>query len=175
MTGVQLRDLAIWLALIVLAVAPAAAEDGSKIVLIVEAAWARAAPATAQPATAYLTIINEGTAADRLLSLSSPVAESVTLAEHKMENGVMTMSAVTPFKIEPGQSVVLKPGGVHAMLTGLKHPLKVSDSFPLTLTFEKAGTREVTVKVEKPGAMRASDAGHAAHATDGADMPHSRP
>ena len=39
------------------------------------------------------------------------------------------------------------------MLMGLKNPLKEGDSFPMTLTFEKAGTIQVTVKVEKPGAM----------------------
>ena len=38
------------------------------------------------------------------------------------------------------------------MLTGLNGPLREGQSFPLTLTFEKAGTREVTVAIEKPGA-----------------------
>ena len=38
------------------------------------------------------------------------------------------------------------------MLMGLKNPLKEGDSFPMTLAFE-AGTIQVTVKVEKPGAM----------------------
>ena len=34
------------------------------------------------------------------------------------------------------------------MLTGLKQPLKLGDSFPLTLTFAKAGPVSVTVSVE---------------------------
>jgi copper(I)-binding protein len=39
------------------------------------------------------------------------------------------------------------------MLVGLKQPLKAGDSFPLTLTFEKAGKLDVTVTVEKSAAM----------------------
>ena len=38
------------------------------------------------------------------------------------------------------------------MLMGLNGPLREGQSFSLTLTFEKAGAREVTVAVEKPGA-----------------------
>ena len=41
----------------------------------------------------------------------------------------------------------MKPGGLHIMLMGLAAPLVESESFPLTLTFERAGslTLEVTV------------------------------
>ena len=39
------------------------------------------------------------------------------------------------------------------MLVGLKQLLVVGQSFPLTLEFEKAGKIDVTVSVEKVGAM----------------------
>jgi hypothetical protein len=39
------------------------------------------------------------------------------------------------------------------MLVGLKQPLKEGQSFPLTLTFAKAGKIEVTVITAKAGAM----------------------
>ena len=38
------------------------------------------------------------------------------------------------------------------MLIDLEAPLVRGQSFPMTLTFEKAGSLTVTVKVEKPGA-----------------------
>jgi hypothetical protein len=38
------------------------------------------------------------------------------------------------------------------MLMGLNQPLHEGQSFPLTLDFEKAGSRTVTVAVEKAGA-----------------------
>ena len=39
------------------------------------------------------------------------------------------------------------------MLTGLAQPLTEGQTFPLTLTFDKAGTREVNVTVQKIGSM----------------------
>ena len=72
------------------------------------------------------------------------------------------------------QVVELKPGGpLHVMLIELNQKLKAGDSFPLTLTFAKAGKRDVTVKVERLGAMGPSDDGdmnHAATSLDG-DQP----
>ena len=39
------------------------------------------------------------------------------------------------------------------MLLSVKHQLKEGETFPLTLTFEKAGAIQVTVKVGKVGSM----------------------
>lgn len=53
-----------------------------------------------------------------------------------------------------GQPVELEPGGAFdIMLVDLKRPLKLGSSFPLILTFEKAGMHIVNVQVEKIGAM----------------------
>lgn len=49
-------------------------------------------------------------------------------------------------EIKPGETVTLKPGGIHVMLTDLKQPLAPSKMVGATLQFEKAGT----VKVEFP-------------------------
>jgi periplasmic copper chaperone A len=54
--------------------------------------------------------------------------------------------------VKAGGSAQFKPDGMHIMLLGLKHPLKAGDSFPLTLTFDKAGAVETMVKVTKAGA-----------------------
>ena len=43
--------------------------------------------------------------------------------------------------------------GYHIMMTGLVQPLTDGQKFPLTLTFDKAGAREVTVTVQKVGSM----------------------
>jgi hypothetical protein len=45
------------------------------------------------------------------------------------------------------------PGGIHVMLIGLKAPLKAGQTFPVPLTFEKAGTIMATMVVEKADAM----------------------
>lgn len=63
------------------------------------------------------------------------------------------MRRVGAIKIGPGQSAVLKPGGLHIMLMGLKTPLEEGAAFPLTLTFEKAGPLDIRVQVHEPGTM----------------------
>lgn len=126
--------------------------------LQVEQPWARASNGTT--GAAYLRIANRGSAPDRLVGASTPVAEKAEVHENKIENGVMKMRSVGSIVIGPGQSAVLKPGAEHVMLMGLKQPLKQGESFPLTLKFEKAGDVQVTVHVERAGAMGADAAGH---------------
>ena len=46
----------------------------------------------------------------------------------------------------------MRPGGTHLMLMGLAAPLKEGGSFPLTVTFEKAGTMTIEVQVAPLGA-----------------------
>jgi hypothetical protein len=119
-------------------------------------AWARATPGKAENGAAYLTV--RSPTADRLVAASTPVAKKAELHTMSMTGMVMKMRPVEGVDIPAGGSVTLKPGGLHIMLLGLDKPLKVGQSFPLTLTFEKAGSRAVTVAVEKPGA--ASGPGH---------------
>jgi periplasmic copper chaperone A len=117
----------------------------------VKNAWARATPGKAETGAAYLTI--QAATPDRLIAVSTPVADKAEPHEMTMQGGVMRMRSLATIDLPAGQAVVLKPGATHIMLVGLKQPLRVGDSFPLTLEFEKAGKREVTVVVEKAGAM----------------------
>jgi copper(I)-binding protein len=118
--------------------------------LEVNNAWAGATPGKAENGVAYLTI--QSPTADRLVSASSPVAKKAELHTMSMQGMVMKMRPITGLDIPAGQPVTLKPGGEHIMLMGLDQPLHEGQSFPLTLDFEKAGPRTVTVTVEKAGA-----------------------
>lgn len=105
----------------------------------------------------FLKLDNGGKTADRLLSASAEVSKSVELHSMKMEGDVMRMRQVEGIDIAAGQTVELKPGGLHIMFIGLKAPLKQGESFPMKLTFEKAGEVTVNVKVEGgagPGHMK---------------------
>ena len=128
--------------------AAATAQDGG---IVIKDAWARAMPGGAQTAAAYLTV--EALAGDRLTGASTPAAQKAELHSMTMEGNVMQMRPVDGIDLPAGKAVTLKPGGYHIMLTGLATPLQEGQSFPLTLDFAKAGAREVTVSVEKVGAM----------------------
>ena len=121
--------------------------------LIVSHPWARASAPTARNGAAYLKIEAGSGAKDRLVGARSPVAETVEVHETTVTDGIARMRRVPGVGIASDQPVDLAPGGMHIMLMGLKSPLKEGDSFPLVLTFEKAGDLTVEVVVEAPGAM----------------------
>ncbi len=131
----------------------AMAQDVTVGDITVEQPWARASAGQAPNGAAFLTLTNSGSAADYLVSASGDVAERVELHEHSMKDGVMQMRPVEKIEVVPGTPTMLKPGGYHVMLIGLKAPLKQDETFPLTLTFENAGAVTVTVTVGGVGAM----------------------
>ena len=123
--------------------------------------WARAT-APGQPiGGAYLTLDNQGAAADRLLGAGTAVAERVELHSMTMDGDVMRMRTLDAVDLPAGRGVAFKPGATHLMLVGLKAPLKAGDRFALKLRFEKAGEVEVVVNVEP--ATKAAPAHGAGH------------
>ena len=72
----------------------------------------------------------------------------------KSENGAayLTIQSPTADRLVSASSPVAKKAELHTMLMGLNQPLREGQSFPLTLGFEKASPRTVTVTVEKAGA-----------------------
>lgn len=122
--------------------------------------WARPTTPGQPNGGGYLKLANGGAATDKLLSASSDVAASVELHSMSMEGDVMRMRQVDGIELPAGQTVELKPGGLHIMFNGLKAPLKEGDSFPVKLKFEKAGEVVVDVKVGVPGGTKAVEGGH---------------
>jgi periplasmic copper chaperone A len=129
--------------------APARADTASSI--SVAKIWARATPPGAPTGAIYFTVTNTGTDADTLVSAATPAAKEAQFHESTVDNGISRMRPTGPLALAPGQSVVFAPGGKHVMLMGLAGPLKPGSTFPLTLTFAKAGKVDVTVDVEKSG------------------------
>jgi len=122
--------------------------------------YARATAPGQSSGGGYLTL-NNGGANDRLLSVSAEVAKSVELHSMTMEGDVMRMRQIESIELPAGKAVELKPGGLHIMFIGLKAPLKLGDTFPLKLKFEKAGEVKVDVKVmAMPVAAGSGQASH---------------
>lgn len=114
-------------------------------------AWARATPGIMENGAAYLTI--RSAAADQLIGAATPIAKNAGPHEMTSDSGIMRMRPLAAIDLPAGRPVTLRPGAVHIMLQGLDRPLRAGESFPLTLRFKKAGSREVMVVVEKAGAM----------------------
>ena len=131
--------------------------------ITVEHAWARATPGGARTGAAYMTLMNTGASADRLLSATTPVADQVQFHKEIEDNGVSRMREVHNVELSPGGKIIFKPGDMHMMIVGLKQPLKEGQTFPLSLQFEKARHIDVTVPIEKVGAMQHEDTGSTMH------------
>jgi copper(I)-binding protein len=114
--------------------------------LVVESPWAR--ESVTRTGAAYLTVRNGGDADDRLIGVSSEVADRAELHASDMQDGVMRMRPVEAVEVPAGGEAALEPGGVHIMLVGLKAPLDEGGSFALTLVFENAGEVEVVTTIE---------------------------
>lgn len=130
--------------------------------LKVEGAWARPT-VQGQAAGGGFLKITGGASADKLVSASAAVSKTVELHTMVMEGDVMRMRQIDGIVVPAGQTVELKPGGMHVMFIGLPKPLKVGDSFPLTLRFEKAGEVKVDVKVMTQAGMPAMPMGDHKH------------
>lgn len=130
--------------------------------LEIEHPWSRATPPGAKVAGGYFTVVNKGSAPDRLLSISSDISDKAELHEMGVKDGVMTMRPVSGgLEIPAGGKVALKPGAYHLMFTGLKRQPKQGEKFPATLTFEKAGSVKVEFAVEGMGETGDMDMDHA--------------
>lgn len=101
-----------------------------------------------QPVGGGFVTIKNGGADDRLVSAESPVAGRVELHEMAMVNDVMKMRQLNEgIPVPAGQTVELKPGGLHMMFFEVKQPFVEGGSVPVKLTFEKAGTVEIVLPV----------------------------
>lgn len=135
--------------LLALVASPALAQVG------IDQPWIRATPPGAQVAGGFMTITNKGSAADRLVGATSPVAERVELHVSRHEGGMMKMKQVQGFDVPANGQFVLKPGGGHMMFVNIKRPIKQGEKIPVTLKFENAGEVKAEYAVVGVGAMGA--------------------
>jgi copper(I)-binding protein len=115
--------------------------------LIVTEARARPTPPGISVGAVYFSVENSGRTADRLLSVSTPVAGKAELHESRLVNGVMEMRQVTSVECPAGATVKAAPGGLHVMLLGLAAPLAAGTQIDVSLHFRDAGVLTLKVPV----------------------------
>jgi copper(I)-binding protein len=153
------RVCGLLLAVLVMASLAAGCSSGSSAEIVVTDPWARASSAMSSAGAAYMTIQNNGSAADALIGASSPAATTVEVHETVVmgspapdasaDGGMMGMQPIKRLEIPAGGTVELKAGSYHIMLIGLKQDLKPGDTIEITLTFEKAGEVKVNAAVRE--------------------------
>jgi len=144
------------LALLIGAVGLSAAEKGGPWKLgdiVVEQAWARLAPGAAKTGAVYLTVHNKSDQDDLLLAVDSPVAKSTAVYSTTVKDGVASMDPMPMgVNLPSHDEVVMRPGGLHIMMTGVSKDSKVGDLLPVKMVFRDAGSLDFEVPVVPLGA-----------------------
>jgi periplasmic copper chaperone A len=109
--------------------------------------WVRATVPGTKVGAGYLTLRNTGDESHKLLSLTSPVTDQVSLHLSSVDaNGVAKMWPVGSFSLKAGEQVRFEPNGMHLMFIDLEAPFVVGAKVPVTFRFD--GNQAVTVQLE---------------------------
>jgi copper(I)-binding protein len=147
-----MKRTAVLLAALSLVASAASAENFSAGSIEINNPWIRATPRGAAVAGAYMTIVNKGVEAERLIGGSIPGVSRFEVHQMVMDGNVAKMRPVEGgVEIKPGQSVALSPNSFHVMLIGLKQPFQQGQRVKGTLEFQKAGKVDVEFTVEPMG------------------------
>jgi copper(I)-binding protein len=153
MSGSSLTRIAAALAAAALAGA-AAAHDYRVGAIVIDHPYATPS-ADGAAAVHFRALRNAGSEADRLLGARTPVASAVELQHFTADAPGAKPQPVGDLPLPPGREAKTRHDGEWRLwLTGLKAPLKPGDSFQLTLHFEKAGDKDVSIDVVQPRAHR---------------------
>lgn len=116
--------------------------------LIINYPWAQPTVG-AKTGAVFLTVDNNGLDDDVLMGGISPLADRVEVHETKRDaSGTVTTPLPRGLPVPAGESIELRPGGYHLVLTGLALNLEEGRSIPLTLSFARGGDVVVDVKIE---------------------------
>ena len=120
----------------------------------VQRAWVRATPPGAATGAAYLRI-RGACAADRLLRVTTALAQRVEMHEVTAGGDVMQMRPVATVPVPARATVDFVPGGLHLMLIGLRQPLREGSRVSLELEFARGGRVPVLAVVAGVAALEA--------------------
>ncbi len=126
--------------------------------------WALATPKGAKVGVGYVKITNTGSTPDRLVAVASPTAGRLAIHSQTTEDGVAKMRPVEGgLEIKPGETVELKPGGLHIMFEELREPLVEATRVKGIMVFEKAGALDVEYAVQAMGKQSSPEDNHHNH------------
>ena len=100
----------------------------------------RATTPQAGATAAYAIIHNHSHHDDILLGASVSFAKKTEIHEMALVGDVMKMRQLEEgIAIAAGETIALEKGGNHIMMMGLSAPIKLDDTYEITLHFKKAG------------------------------------
>ena len=122
--------------LFVIALTLASSASGASDNLIISDAWVRATPPGKMMTAGYASLENVSKNVITITGVSAEIAGHTSLHETRIERDRSTMRPVAQLSIKAGESVSLKPGGLHIMLMKLSEPLSDGQNIDICLELE---------------------------------------
>ncbi len=135
------------IARMLVAASGACAADAGDPKIDIQGAWVVTGAGVA-PSAIYATFRNDRSVDDALLAIIPDRAESVMLHETVVDgSGRVQMRHLEEIAVPARSTVVLRPGGLHAMISRFDETVVRGDSVAVTFRFARAGaiTRNVAV------------------------------
>lgn len=89
--------------------------------------------APGEASAVYMRIKNRGDADHVIVSARSAAAEHIDFHQTVIENDIARMEALESLIVPAGETLELRPGGAHIMLSGLREDLRTEEQFTLQL------------------------------------------
>ncbi|WP_395374965.1 copper chaperone PCu(A)C [Marinicella sp. W31] len=131
-------------AILILTGFAAHAEQAGEVFPTVNNAWLRAAPPGSPMLAAYIELTNPTQQAIKLVGAYSPAFSMTEIHKTIIIDDMARMREQKEIIIQPGQSVVMEPGGLHIMLMRPQQQLDVGDTVRICLIY--AGESENKVQ-----------------------------
>ena len=97
--------------------------------------WVRLAPPNASVLAGYCTLENHANQSIELVSVQSPLFESVEIHRTEINAGSSRMQRLERLEIKARQSVRFSPNGLHLMLIAPKQKITMDSKIPIRFNF----------------------------------------
>lgn len=111
--------------------------------------WIKNLPLAVPVRAGYMTIHNPETQAIRIVSLRSASFARVEIHQTLMQDGMMRMEQIENLIIAAGETVELKPGGIHLMLMQPAQPTRPGEVHRITIEFDDGSSQDLILTVRK--------------------------
>lgn len=126
---------------------PVAARQGTAVIH----PWAKGGARAGTAMPMYVVLQNNSTTEERLLEVSSPMADRIEINRLVREAGLIHTSVLTEVVLPPGGRLAFRPGERQITLIGARAPIEPGSFIPLTFTFERGGRLTANLRVENMG------------------------
>ena len=121
--------------------------------IVVSGGWVRETVPGATTGAGYFTITNTGPVERKLLRLTTPVCDMLSLHQSSVDaQGMARMWPMAWLTLAPGQTMKFEPNGRHLMFMDLQRPFRPGEHVPVTFQFD-GGETVVTAQFEVRGLL----------------------